>query len=633
LNEGAGGPRIARPLLLSLLLAVPAARAAEPPEAAARARARAERLGEAPEWLRLGHWIGPRGRRVSDARAGFFLSPSGRTDPEAELSALISGLYAPDPGGGKAARCLFPARAAWAESRLGIAPSSLPPADCSKFEAWRALLDADGVTLVFASSYLDNPSSMFGHTFLRLGRRGTGGDALRDNTLNFAAYTGDDGGLLFAVKGLLGLYPGRYTVMPYYMKVAEYNDMENRDLWEYRLNLSTAEVDRLAAHAWEMGPADFPYFFFSKNCSYQLLPVLEAAAPRLTLRTISRRIVGPVDTLRAVTETPGLVASEAFRPSHATTTLERRALLTPAERRAAWDYAHGRAAAADAETAGWPSARRALVLDAAEDFVLYDKGFSPEIEAPVKAVEREILLRRARVPDPPAVLPKPSWAAPPEEEHARRRWMAGGGVRRGAGFAELAWRPGYHDLYDRPAGFTPGAAIHGLSWRLRYDGKDDRVYVRDFRLVEILSAVPWDSWTRKPSWGLGTGLDTAFELGKAPADSLVYEGHLGAGLSTAPWPGALAFALAGPAFAVGSPLRDGGRMGGELRGGLAQDLGPEWRAVLEGDLAGEVLGDRTPNDRLRADLNWAPSKDRALRLEALWRGHYREAGLYAILYH
>ena len=83
-------------------------------------------------------------------------------------------------------------------------------------------MDADSVSLIFASSYLSNPASMFGHTFLRLGRRATGhDDVLRDNTLNFAANAGNYGGMLYAVKGLLGLYPGQYTVMPYYMKIPE----------------------------------------------------------------------------------------------------------------------------------------------------------------------------------------------------------------------------------------------------------------------------------------------------------------------------------------------------------------------------------------------------------------------------
>ncbi|MFI5347225.1 MAG: DUF4105 domain-containing protein [Elusimicrobiota bacterium] len=633
MNRGAGGPRIARPLLFSAL-ALLASFAAAAPADEALARARSSRLWEDAQWLRLGHWKPSRflGRLDSDATTSFFLVPEGVGDPKAELEAEAAGLFS-SGADGEAPRCRFPARAAWLEDRLALDPAALPAADCSKFEDWRRLMEAKSVTLIFAAAYLNNPSSMFGHTFLRLEREGGGEkDRLLANTLNYAGQTGGDGGVLFAVKGLLGLYPGRYTVMPYYMKVAEYGGIENRDLWEYRLALSTAEVDRLVAHAWEMGQGNFPYFFFSKNCSYQLMPALEAAAPRLSLMPGSPPIVSPAETVESVLAAPGLVAGVDYRPSHGTVMTQRRALMTRAERRAAEAYAAGRPDEGDRRSAGLPSARRALILDSAEDYVLYKKGFSPDVSDEVRALERPILIRRARVPDAPADLAPPSWAAPPEAGHRRHRQMIGEGARRGGSFTEIAWRPGYHDLLDASPGFSPGAAIEGFSFRLRYDRDERRLYARDARLLEILSASPWDSWTRKPSWSVGTGLDTAFELGKPASRSLTYEAHTGTGLSAEPWSGALVYVLAQAEAAVGSPLRDGYRAGGALRGGLAVDIAAHWRLLLDGALAAAASGDRTPNHRLRAGLNWAPKRDFAVRAEGLLRGPYREGGLYAVLY-
>ncbi len=441
----------------------------------------------------------------------------GRRDPRAELEAEVAALFAPEPGGGvQHPRCRFPARAAWLEERLGLDPARLPPADCSKYEAWRSLMDAGSVSLIFASAYMDNPSSMFGHTFLRMERSAPGEDRrLLDNTLNYAAFTGDDGGVTFALKGLLGLYPGTYTVMPYYMKIQEYNNIDNRDLWEYQLALSTAEVDRLAAHAWEMGPAEFPYYFFSKNCSYQLMPVLEAAAPRPSLMPGSPPIVGPVDTLIAVREAPGLVSAVHHRPSHATVMNQRRRQLTAAEDRAAKAYADGRVDAGDALSAGFSPERRALVLDAAEDYILYKKGYAPDVPESVRALERPILVRRARVAAVTPEPPPPSWAAPPEEGHLRHRLMVGEGFYNGGSFTELSWRPGYHDLLDRPHGYLPGAEIYGFSWRARYDKDQKHFYVRDLRLVEILSLAPYDSWTHSPSWSGWHGPRHGFRVGQA----------------------------------------------------------------------------------------------------------------------
>lgn len=605
MKGGADGLRIVRPLLFLLLTARLAAASPAP--------------WEDPQWLRLGHWK----NGVSDAAEGFFVSPAGRRDPRAEYEASLQALASPD------FRCRFPARAAWLAEKAGVAPA---PAGCARYEDWRRLLDAGSVSLIFASSYLDNPSSMFGHTFLRLERRATGGDVLRDNTLNYAAETGADGGVLFAFKGLLGLYPGKYTVMPYHMKIAEYNDMENRDLWEYRLALSSAEVDRLAAHAWELGPATFPYYFLSKNCSYQLMPTLEAAAPRLSLLKGSPPIVSPMETVRAVRETPGLAPEAVYRPSHATVMTQRRSLMTRAERRAAEAYAAGRFEEGDRLSAGMPSARRALVLDSASDYLLYKRGFAPDPPPEVRALERPVLVRRAQVPDPPADVPAPAWAAPPDEGHRRHRFALGEGARKGGSFTELDGRIGYHDALDRPRGYLPGAAIEGFSWRLRYDRDEKRLYVRDLRLVEILSATPWDSWTRPPSWSAGTGLDTAFQAGKPAYRSLVYEGHTGAGVSAAPWEGAVAFGLLQLEGQAGSALRDGFSVGGALRGGVTAPLGREWQVLLDGALSARPFGDPAPDHRLRAGLNWAPSRDFAVRAEGLLRGPHREAGLYASLH-
>ncbi|MDX6768343.1 MAG: DUF4105 domain-containing protein [Elusimicrobiota bacterium] len=610
-------------------MALPAGAAA--PEEARRKAADA-RLWEDPVWLRLLHYKPVLGGALKgDATDGLYLSAVGRTDPKAELEASVDALFDPaTDAAGETPACRLPARSAWLREKLGLGPG---PA-CPRFEDWRRLLDARAVTLVFASSYVNNPSSMFGHTFLRLERASVGDDErLRDNTLNFAGETGEDNGALFAVKGLLGFYPGRYTAVPYFLKAAEYGHIESRDLWEYRLALAPEEVDRLAAHAWEVGRSTFPYYFLSKNCSYQLMPLLEAAAPRLDLFPGSPAIVGPVDTLRAVVETPGLVAETRYRPAHATVMRQRRALLAGPERRAAEAYAAGRPEEGDRLTEGLPSARRALVLDAAQDFVLYKKGFSPDVAPEVRALERSILLRRAKVPDLPVDLAPPSWAVPPETGHRRKRLMLGGGARRGGGFAELAWRPGYHDLLDQGAGFVPGAAIESMSWRLRYDGGERRVYARDLRLVEILSVAPFDPWTKKPSWTVGTGLDTAFEKGRPAPDALVYEGHAGSGLAFEPLPGLVVFGLTQAEGAAGAVLESGWRVGGSLRGGLTATLGRRWTALLDGGLSATAWGDATPNHRLRSGLNFAPLRDGAVRVEGLLRGPHREAGLYAVFYH
>src|SRR3972149_2350286 len=59
---------------------------------------------------------------VDDPR--FFLSPSGKTDPAAELLATLDGLF--DNTSAPAAFCRFPARYAWLAGKLGIDPPRIP---------------------------------------------------------------------------------------------------------------------------------------------------------------------------------------------------------------------------------------------------------------------------------------------------------------------------------------------------------------------------------------------------------------------------------------------------------------------------------------------------------------------------
>src|SRR5262249_47537065 len=154
----------------------------------------------------------------------------------------------------------------------------LPEQDCPRFDEWRETIGAKGATLLFSSAYLNSPASMYGHTFLRLDRqREAYGSApsLLDYTINFGADPWTTNGILYAILGLTGGFDGKFSTMPYYMKVQEYNNLEHRDIWEYHLNLDERQVARLLMHAWELGSTTFDYFFLTENCSYQLLTLIE----------------------------------------------------------------------------------------------------------------------------------------------------------------------------------------------------------------------------------------------------------------------------------------------------------------------------------------------------------------------
>src|SRR5690606_31123195 len=134
----------------------------------------------------------------------------------------------------------------WLREQLAL--TDLPAVTCAEYAAWYADIDPHSTVLVFPDAYLNSPSSMFGHTLLRIDSPDMqdNGTALLSYALNFGAMVEQmDNSMLYAWKGLAGGYPGQFSLLPYRDKISEYSSLENRDLWEYRLDLTPEETGRL----------------------------------------------------------------------------------------------------------------------------------------------------------------------------------------------------------------------------------------------------------------------------------------------------------------------------------------------------------------------------------------------------
>lgn len=260
-------------------------------------------LAQSPYWRSLLRDENPRSDSYSSAVKldGFFLSPNGFNNALAELEATVNAfanVSAPRVITSNAAlknntsvvdtapACRYPGRHAWLSQQRPDLASQWPKANCPELNTWLTGLDANQVTLVFASDYLNNPSSMFGHTLMRIDAASQSDDTrLLSYAINYSAQTNTNNGLEFAVKGLTGGYPGAYSLLPYYEKVKEYNDWESRDLWEYELALTPAEVRQMLLVFWDWRGITSPHYFLSRNCSYELLGLIEMARPGLNLQS------------------------------------------------------------------------------------------------------------------------------------------------------------------------------------------------------------------------------------------------------------------------------------------------------------------------------------------------------------
>lgn len=145
-----------RILLLIALLAVPIGGWADQGSTDYRdeliEQAERARLAAAREWHLLLHYQANLfgGVTSEEDDEGFFLSPQGKYNPQAELAATIESFLSPALVGRskQPAQCAFIARYHWLNERLRFDPARLVPITCDRFERWRVELNPQGISLI-----------------------------------------------------------------------------------------------------------------------------------------------------------------------------------------------------------------------------------------------------------------------------------------------------------------------------------------------------------------------------------------------------------------------------------------------------------------------------------------------------
>ena len=583
-------------------------------------------------WLRLGHYRRTLfGGYESEADGKpFFIAKSGKDDPRAELLETLRAFFAPvspDPDL-EHAICRFPARFMWLDEQLHFDPNELPRPACPRFREFITQLAPGSVTLVFSSYYLNNPASAFGHTFLRVNKRGRPGadhNDLLDYGVDYSAQVDTTNALIYAIKGVSGLFPGMFHKVPYFLKVREYNDYESRDLWEYDLALEPHEVEMFTAHLWELGSTYFAYYYLSENCSYHVLGALEAASPRLKLLGHLSWPVLPADTIKALYDNPGLVRAVHYRPSAETVFKSRVHGLNREETQALARLV------SDANVAlprHFTPEQRVRVLDAALDLV--DSKYARDLLKDVKDrdvdvadYKQRLLERRA---EEAAASEDFSFAPPfrrmPQLGHASRRFALGSGRSTDEGyFHTLKMRLALHDIGDPARGFPETAQVEFLPTTLRYYVETPKVTLEDISLVTLLSLSPWDRFRKPLSWSASFGATRIRDRGCASC--LAGQVSVGAGVSVSMFDyGALLYVL-GDVQVMGLSPIEGGighlplRAGVGPTGGLRLRFTDSLVALAQGSL--HYLPVQTPKYTWsgNASVRWQYVKDFALGVEGL----------------
>jgi hypothetical protein len=559
--------------------------------------------------------------------AGFFLAPNGKNDPEAELQATIAKFFSNELVGRsrQPARCAFIARFHWLKDALAIDESRLPPQSCERYEAWLRELNPASITLIFPSAYMNNPSSMFGHLLLRVDQKGqTERTRILAYTVNYSADVTTDNGFVYAFMGLTGGFSGYFSTHPYYMKATEYGDFENRDLWEYRLNLSQDELQRILMHTWEMGNASFDYFYFKENCAYQILSLLDVARPDLHLTDRFWFYTFPTDGVRMIADAVGLVSEVTFRPSRATQIRRGREALSLDERRWLTRIVDDPAAAKDGEFTKLPVRRQAMVLDVASDYLLYRMATTRADPKVYQKQNQSVLVARSTLQVPSPGGPIEPFTGPPEQGHKIMRAGLGSGWREGEPFGELNFRLAFHDLLDPEYGYTPDAQIEVLGLALRYYPERRHTRVERLTVVDIVSLSPMNALFQSPSWKIATGFKTL----QHEDCRFCRVGNLDAGIGIAAesawFKREIYFGFAEAAAEYGSVLDRGYRVGAGATAGLLVDVTERWKIGVSGTFLNFMAGDKAGEWRTGAQQRYTLSKNLALRFDFNQRASTQE---------
>jgi hypothetical protein len=580
-------------------------------------KANAQSLAESAYWHTLLHYQHRlRGWKSRVDDPDFFLSPVGRHDPEAELNATLRALFRPVVEGEKHAAVRFPARLEWLKAELGIPDAELPLPCSPEFEKIFQSIKAESVTLVFPTAFMNTPASLFGHTLLHIGSGRK--SPLLNQAVNYSAFTPEKNILSFAFKGIFGFYEGYYNVVPYYQKVQEYNDIEQRDVWEYKLDLSPVEIRRLMLHVFEMRDIHSDYFFFTENCSYNLLYLLDAARPGHEMAAHTPPWVIPIDTIRLMQKCE-FIDTATYRPSRATKLRHMNANMSDNTVALALAVARGQRPAESVATDGLSEGEQRQTLDLAAECLQSwygKKKLSRDEYVPIffntLKIRSKLKTAQPGVSDFPAI-PVP---CAPDRGHRSGRLTLGGGYDGREWFQALSIRGAYHDLLDSADGYVEGAQIDFLNLDLRYYPETEEEKHLDFSrltLVGIRSLVPFDAFYQPLSWEF----DASLMRERTEDDQRHTFGRmaLSAGLCRQFAHGNLAYGMLTGQVRAGGALAHTASLGVGGKSGLLFKIGGRYRALAEIYGRAFPTGGQSPEFGVTLQQNWKLSQNTALVLE------------------
>jgi hypothetical protein len=551
--------------LFSIVFALPAA---------AQSDGSIHSLGHSSEWKALLHYQNPKiGTESSEVgSAAFFLSKTGSTEPEQELIATIKAVQEPTPSEpttdqkenkkhDQHAACRFPSRLRFILNHFPTL--KIPPVNCHAYQAFRSRIATDRVGIVFSSYYLGSASSAFGHTLLKFS--GKNENELFDSGINFSAYPTTQNPVLYALYGLIGIFPSGFSAQPFYYKIREYNDFESRDLWTYELNLNALQREKLLEHLWDLSDATFPYYYLSENCSYHIMRAIESANPEFHFFDSIPLYLIPSESIRMLTNIPGLVKNIEFRSSIRNIAFHRYEKLNSNQREQLVTLLNSSPVNGSRD----PSQLNPVdtqTLDALIDAV--DLNHAQKIvskEPEITDWKQTILKNRSARPE--VTHSRPKIEAPANEAphlgHGSRRMVVSREFREGPSMfssTHVQYRASHHDLLDPSVGFPRQLHIDFARIGFQWVEKQRRLLLDELTIVDLTALSPDHPIYSGISYSARFGFQRSyFPDCRDPAfcPSIGIQGGVGKNFSPTSWSDFVFLLNTAPQF---SPVYDGSRI-------------------------------------------------------------------------
>lgn len=463
-------------------------------------------LAQHKVWQRL-LYLGKNKTTSKVALDSFFLAPENKNSKQyvsaqAELSENIKALF-DTTDSDQNFRCKFPARSEWLIDQLKISADDLPKIKCEEFSEWINTIKPNKITMIFATDFMGNPSSMFGHTLLRLDPAHQKELNLVSYALNYAATPEtNDNDFAYAWKGLTGKYPSQYSLMSYYHKVKEYGDLESRDLWEYELDFTPEQTQFIVKHIWELKDVRFPYYFINDNCSYALLGLFDLLDANSTLQSQFDLVAVPIETIKAL-EKAQLIKDVVYRPSLETQLLSQAKQHGKSLAEHAHHIAYVETKEHHAYLEPFSDLERAKILEMAYDdlyLALIGNKVTKEFAQPrLRALlgERSKLNAAKQRQEPK----RPQYD--PVQGHHSRSLVSSVGRVQNQDILEIEHRQAYHDLTDPQAGQRFGTQLIFLQGKAQI--REDDIKLEHVKLMSVNSLNPINPFKTPLSWGMHLG--------------------------------------------------------------------------------------------------------------------------------